>query len=94
MYDRLKLRCYIGESVPQLKESLGCFDDQSIHIDLGDESNIDDCWRRYMIFGGTVMLQNEEGLMEAGRKLPNPQINPGCLAVVVRTGFGTCQGGM
>ena len=89
---------FIGESVPQLKDSLRAFDDCSATIDLGLDSSIDENWRKYMVFGGTTMLQSKEGSKESGRvgvveKVPDAP-SPGCLAVVVRTGFGTSQGGM
>lgn len=83
-----------GESVPQLKDSLRSVDDPQRPLDLGQESTIDEYWRRYMVFGGTTLLQSKEGPIDDTDKIPAPVIVGGCLAVVVRTGFGTSQGGM
>ena len=84
-----------GESVPQMKDSLKTFSDISKHIELGSESSIDENWKCFMVFGGTTMLQNKEGAVQKDDEVPNPPgSESGAVAVVVRTGFGTSQGGM
>ena len=82
-----------GESVPQMKDSLKTFPDVSKHIELGSESSVDENWKRFMVFGGTTMLQNKEGMMDKDDKIPNSP-GSGAVALVVRTGFGTSQGAM
>ena len=85
-----------GESVPQLKESLASYDELNMTIELGSESTIDETWRKFMIFGGTIMLQNKAEQNETNyqkTKIPDPPVI-GALALVVRTGFGTSQGAM
>ncbi len=65
-----------GESTPLLKES----------IDLwgpAERLDVDGTHKNAMLFGGTKVLQSSG----AGSTPDN-----GCLAVVIRTGFGTAQG--
>jgi cation-transporting ATPase 13A1 len=92
-----------GESVPQLKETLRIADNRDTAIlNLGVDNNVDAIWRRHLIFGGTALLQHTELLPneeENQSKKVNNIIIPtppdkGCVAVVVRTGYGTCQGGL
>lgn len=67
-----------GESTPLLKESIELWEaDASLDVD-GAHKNA-------TLFGGTKILQSSSG---------EPACTPdgGCLAVVLRTGFGTAQG--
>lgn len=65
-----------------------------VEIDL--DSTNDSACRRYQLYGGTTLLQHSqpdkatEGPAMAQIPYPPPP-NKGCLAVVVRTGFGTTQ---
>jgi len=80
-----------GESVPQLKDSLRSIDDPLRPLDLGQESTIDEYWRRYMVFGGTALLQSKEAQADDLDPVPSALTAVGargCIAVVVRTGFG------
>ena len=83
--------------MPQLKESLASYDEMNTTIELGSESTIDETWRKFMIFGGTIMLQNKAEQTETSYQktkiIPDPPVI-GALALVVRTGFGTSQGAM
>eukprot|EP00605_Chrysophyceae_sp_TOSAG23-4_P000630 GSChrysophyteH1.ASY1.ANO1.711.1 assembled CDS len=81
-----------GESVPQLKESLQSFEKQGATIDLRDNQG-DVEWKRHLVFSGTSLVQDTpgDGADAVGIPLP-PQ--GGCTAVVLRTGFGTTQGGL
>ena len=70
-----------GESTPLLKES----------IELrtpSDTLDIDGVDRNSVLFGGTKVLQSTTS--EKKDELSPP--DQGCLAVVLRTGFGTSQG--
>ena len=81
-----------GESTPLLKES--------IELREGSERlDVDGLHRNAILFGGTKVLQsgssstassdgNASTISSAGPKTPDG----GCLAVVLRTGFGTAQG--
>ncbi len=89
-----------GESVPQLKESLcsAVISEPLATVDLGQDATVDAQWRRHVVFGGTAVLLHCEAT-EADRdraaKGAPPAVPPapdrGCLAVVVRTGYSTCQ---
>lgn len=88
-----------GESLPQVKETVGAVDCalKKVTVDLGTEAHVDPLWRRYMVFGGTSLMQHTE-LMEdvdhpSSTAIPMPP-DRGCIAVVVRTGFGSSQGGL
>lgn len=96
-----------GESVPQLKESLRNADDRDTAIvNLGaDTAGIDAQWKRHLVFGGTTLLQHSEvedgkdgsGVGGTQSSLSNNILSPpdrGCVAVAVRTGYGTSQGGL
>jgi cation-transporting ATPase 13A1 len=82
-----------GESVPQIKESLASVEDcQTGMVDLGVESTIDPVWRRHMIFSGTsLLLHNSRSEADSSNTCVPSAPDGGCVAVVVRTGFGTCQ---
>lgn len=82
-----------GESVPQMKESLYCAESyESAVIDLEDGHVAAATWRRHLLLGGTRLLQYEYK-EEPGSSIPSPP-NKGCVAIVVRTGFGTVQGNL
>lgn len=71
-----------GESTPLLKES--------IELRPGADSlDIDGVDRNSVLFGGTKVLQ-ATGVTDKSDPLAAP--DGGCLAVVLRTGFGTSQG--
>jgi len=73
-----------GESTPLLKESVELRSGDDRLDFLGDDRN--SC-----LFGGTKILQVTPSASEAvGDKLKTP--DGGCLAIVLRTGFGTTQG--
>ena len=91
-----------GESVPQLKESLNFADDKEKGVvELGIESTVDAIWKRHTLFGGTVLLQHKEEEQVPPSPIsnintivvPSPPDN-GCVAVAIRTAFGTSQGGL
>jgi magnesium-transporting ATPase (P-type) len=85
-----------GESVPQIKETLSTCEDRDhgvVSIASGDGSAL---WKRHMVFGGTTLVQDAEihsGDEQSPCDLPRPPFG-GCIAVVVRTGFSTTQGGL
>jgi cation-transporting ATPase 13A1 len=93
-----------GESVPQMKETLrtrsGAASPNSSDdfVDLGTESHIEAQWKRHMVFSGTAMLLHTErvdadvGASSYGSAPMLPSApDGGCVAVVIRTGFGTSQ---
>ncbi len=90
-----------GESVPQIKESLSSADDfGSSSLDLGPETAVEAGWRRHLLFGGTALLMHSsttdsdvgQGAREAlSDSAMSSAPDGGCLAVVVRTGYGTSQ---
>lgn len=65
-----------GESTPLLKESIELRED-------GDRLDTDGSHKNHVLFGGTKVLQSGGGGVTP---------DGGCLAVVLRTGFGTAQG--
>ena len=67
-----------GESTPLLKESIELWEADS-------RLDVDGAHKNAVLFGGTKVLQSSPG---------EPACTPdgGCLAVVLRTGFGTAQG--
>lgn len=65
-----------GESTPLLKESIELWE-------ASDKLDVDGTHKNATLFGGTKVLQSSG----AGSTPDN-----GCLAVVLRTGFGTAQG--
>ncbi|OMJ07162.1 Manganese-transporting ATPase 1 [Smittium culicis] len=72
-----------GESTPQLKESLSLRDgDDTFDIEVADKNS--------MLFGGTKVLQIDTSKLTSTIKTPDN----GCLCLVLRTGFGTSQGGL
>lgn len=96
-----------GESVPQMKETLrtrttsaGVSGGADDFVDLGTESHIDAQWKRHMVFSGTSLLLHTERVdadvasgsnsSSAAQQLPSAP-DGGCVAVVIRTGFGTSQ---
>jgi len=87
-----------GESVPQLKESLSVADSLQADVEISDKG-IDATWKRHLLFGGTALqlhssvLPSEANLQATTTGIPHPH-NDGCLGVVVRTGYGTSQGGL
>ena len=70
-----------GESTPQAKDSVALRDPLE-HLDMASEH------RNNVLFGGTKILQVNEPEVVSGWQTPDH----GCLAVVLRTGFGTSQG--
>lgn len=72
-----------GESTPHVKESV-------LSADNGKYSKTN------VVFGGTTLLQNSEYMsvaIDKKRLVPLPP-DGGCLAVALRTGFGTLQGSL
>ncbi|EJD08490.1 endoplasmic reticulum Ca-transporting P-type ATPase [Fomitiporia mediterranea MF3/22] len=73
-----------GESTPLLKESIELFDGS-------ERLDVDGAHKNSVLFGGTKVLQSSNGgVSQAGPHTPDG----GCLAVVLRTGFGTAQGSL
>ncbi|KAI9225503.1 MAG: cation-transporting ATPase 4 [Piptocephalis tieghemiana] len=70
-----------GESTPQSKESVRLRPEEDL-FDLADSGD-----RLHVLFGGTKVLQVTPS-SDAPLKAPDG----GCIALVVRTGFGTAQG--
>lgn len=75
-------------------------------VDLGDGAHSNPAWSRHVLFSGTTISQHTETLVEeeqmaskGGKGSPlsfNVPRAPdkGCQAIVLRTSFGTCQGGL
>ncbi|THG99504.1 hypothetical protein EW145_g7255 [Phellinidium pouzarii] len=74
-----------GESTPLLKESIELFEG-SEHLD------VDGTHKNSVLFGGTKVLQSNNGSAAIAGGPTTP--DGGCLAVVLRTGFGTAQGSL
>ncbi|KAL5483440.1 SPF1 [Sanghuangporus weigelae] len=73
-----------GESTPLLKESIELFEGS-------ERLDVDGVHKNSILFGGTKVLQSSNGgASHAGPATPDD----GCLAVVLRTGFGTAQGSL
>ena len=73
-------------------------------VDIGDGAHSNRDWDRHMLFSGTSISQHTETLPEEER-LAGKGVNKnsfcvprapdkGCQAIVLRTGFGSCQGGL
>ena len=71
------------------------------NIDLGSDSHVDAVWKRHVVFSGTCLLLHTEKV-EADNSTSNSSSSSssslipnapdgGCIAVVIRTGFGTSQ---
>lgn len=67
-------------------------------VDLGSDSHVDAQWKRHMVFSGTSLLLHTErvdadlGVPSASSQAPVLSApDGGCVAVVIRTGFGTSQ---
>ncbi|KAJ1963048.1 putative cation-transporting ATPase 1 [Dispira parvispora] len=71
-----------GESTPLLKESINLRDPH----DRLDMEGVD---KLHMLFGGTKILQATAG--GSSNNIPSPP-DHGCMAYVLRTGFGSAQG--
>lgn len=94
-----------GESVPQMKETIrtrtaGADGKSDDRVELGNESHVDPQWKRHMVFSGTSLMLHTErveadnaGTASAAGVPPAlpPAPDGGCVAVVIRTGFGTSQ---
>lgn len=95
-----------GESVPQMKETLRTRSTATASastaaqdfVDLGSDSHVDAQWKRHMVFSGTSLLLHTErvdadlGVPAASLQAPVLSApDGGCVAVVIRTGFGTSQ---
>lgn len=80
-----------GESVPQVKESIGGGSDETLDLGQGH--------KRSVLFSGTVLMdhhtENENGSSTPinGGKIPAPA-NNGLVCFVLRTGFDTIQGSL
>ena len=73
-----------GESTPLLKESIELFEGS-------ERLDIDGTHKNSTLFGGTKVLQSSNGsASNVGPATPDG----GCLAIVLRTGFGTAQGSL
>jgi len=67
-------------------------------VDLGSESQVEAQWKRHLVFSGTSLLLHTERVdadtaassYGAATLLPTAP-DGGCVAVVIRTGFGTSQ---
>ena len=90
-----------GESVPQVKEALSTCeaDGDSGLLDLSSGKSESEV-RRHVVYSGTTLLQDSAAAADeaaashgTGEALPLPP-RGGCTAVVVRTAFGTTQGGL
>lgn len=73
-----------GESTPLLKESI----ELRAKTDVLDMAGLD---RNSVLFGGTKVLQSTSPVAALGQAFPAPP-DHGCIAVVLKTGFGTSQG--
>lgn len=87
-----------GESVPQVKESLweeGASPSSEVLVELGVDSPVaarkEAEWRRHMLYSGTSLMQHTAGTVSS--TVPPPP-DGGCVALVIRTGFGTSQGSL
>lgn len=96
-----------GESVPQMKETLrarttfvggsnsSAEGQAGDRVELGNESHVEPQWKRHMVFSGTSLMLHTERVEADGTSagvggLPSAP-DGGCVAVVIRTGFGTSQ---
>lgn len=73
-----------GESTPLLKESIEL-------VEGSERLDVDGAHKNSVVFGGTKVIQANRGSDSTGGP-SNP--DGGCLAVVLRTGFGTSQGSL
>jgi manganese-transporting P-type ATPase len=84
-----------GESVPLRKESIASDGDHSDALLIDDGTS--QVHKKHVLFGGTKILQHtlpESGGDRTGTtKIPNAP-DKGCVAFVLRTGFGTTQGSL
>lgn len=74
-----------GESTPLLKESIEL-------LEGSDRLDVDGSHKNSVLFGGTKVLQSNSGNAADSKALD--ALDGGCLAVVLRTGFGTAQGSL
>ncbi|KAI5116478.1 hypothetical protein M0805_003507 [Coniferiporia weirii] len=74
-----------GESTPLLKESIELFEG-------AERLDVDGSHKNSVLFGGTKVLQSSSGSVTVTGGPATP--DGGCLAVVLRTGFGTAQGSL
>lgn len=81
-----------GESIPLRKESLrlDAGEKGSEQLDVDDTSGAKH--RKHVVFGGTRVLQITRDDVTSKQTLP--PFNRGCVAYVLRTGFGTTKGSL
>ncbi|GLE00333.1 hypothetical protein PINS_up009061 [Pythium insidiosum] len=81
-----------GESVPLHKEAIAVDGEQSLDRPLcvDDGTSLQD--KRHVLHGGTKVLQHT--LEATSRCAIPPAPDKGCVAMVLRTGFGTTQGSL
>ncbi|ETV94386.1 hypothetical protein, variant 1 [Aphanomyces invadans] len=82
-----------GESIPLRKEALDV-----AHYDANTKLNVDEtnlAMKKHILYGGTKVLQFTNNVTTVGRlpSIPDPP-EKGCIAFVLRTGFGTTQGNL
>jgi cation-transporting ATPase 13A1 len=78
-----------GESVPQIKESIDGVASALSGGGIRDENKLDiddSTYKRSILFGGTVLVNHSN---QSSASSP-----PGCIAMVLRTGFDTQQGSL
>ncbi|KAA8499614.1 putative manganese-transporting ATPase PDR2 [Porphyridium purpureum] len=86
-----------GESIPLVKEAIALLEDEQ--ADSGSQGKrlaIHDEHKSNVLFGGTIVLTVTPGTAgapsEGGPTVVKMPVHDGCLAMVIRTGFGSSQG--
>ena len=78
-----------GESVPQMKETPNGQENVDVVVDLGNEGSAA-AWKRNIVYSGTTLMLHTTS---SGQSSSIPEApDKGCLAIVLRTSFGTTQG--
>ena len=95
---QLKESISLAERVPSVANN-----ESDCEVDLGSDSAVNDTWKRHIVFGGTSLIQHtppssslpfdDNSSTKVLDDLPAPP-DGGCVALVVRTAFGTTQGAL
>jgi cation-transporting ATPase 13A1 len=82
-----------GESTPLRKEALEIetSSEQQLRLEIDEGTSMQH--KKHVLYGGTRVLQHTCSTTSKRIKIPSPPDN-GCIAYVLRTGFGTTQGSL